>query len=802
MNLKQLHTTLLILLCAALAACSEQDVLVDNQSSGSTTDLGKTPIELSVGGVDAPSLTRAVGAIITDGTNKTMQNFDVDTKIFMVMKSERDATTHDGYEYKGDRLNTLYTVCRGEVAAGSSAVTFTSDNQQHYWDDAHARSSVLSIWAYAQKGEAWKTCYFQEIKDPAKSSLDAANVKECNTTSYIPWQEKEIYPVIREWNAMLGSNTAQTTQTVRCQDLLFSNNLTYNSEKSWPDNRLSFNFTTHLFPNPNAMKFYHAMSKITIQIKAGDGFKANGTDFVLANSKSVDYLAGFNTKGLFNIKDGEFQLIHERTTITSIPLVSEKIGKSSDPNYVLEALAVPNIHQFLKGHSEIDNGSRFVENADDVMIQFTIDGNTYKVKSKALYDALKDLEEGELTNQIHKFTDNGNYIPMEAGKNYVFTFTVGKERIQNISATLADWVNVTAEDITPSNAYVHLSLKTDEGSAVNTSDPKVDLYRAADPTTYTGGDNYNDWAQYGWETGYTADGAKATLGQTSNATVYNATDASSSEQWYWPDNNTYYHFRTINKGLSITSGTKDVVSIYSGPINDTYHATNISTAFADGKFNDYIWGAPFKSTAPAATVYSPETGFCNNANKADGQLYKGIGSTKDNILLIQHHMMSNIYVDLETTTGTDAVNLTGATVKLVRYAKDAKLQMGNGLVTGYSNYDNGTGTLMTVDAHAAAGGIPAYDYSYRVVPQSMTNSSNGAGTKVGMVITASDGNVYIIEDLSTIKEKSSETLITEWLPGKKYYYKFLLKKTGITNLSATIVQWETVTAEDETVQIK
>ena len=798
MKLNNKHISLLLSLCA-LSACSEDDVIKDEPI---IPDSEKSPIELSVGGVDTPaSATRAVGAVITDGTNKTMQNFDVNTKIFMVIRSERDATTHDGYEYKGNRLNTLYTVCRGEVTAGSSAVTFTSDNQQHYWDDAHARSSILSIWAYAQKGESWKDCYFQEISNNTGEKIDNAYTHKYETgNGYIPWQTTEIYPAIREWNAMLNGYTAQTAQTVRCQDLLFSNNLTYNSEKSWADNRLKFNFETHLFPNPNDMKFYHAMSKITIQIKAGDGFKADGTDFVLANSKSIDHLAGFNTKGLFNIKDGEFQMIHERKTITSIPKISEKTGKT-DPNYVLEALAVPNIHQFLKGHSQEDEGSRFVENSTDVMIQFTIDGNTYKIKSGALYNALKNLTEGELTNQIHKFTDNGNYIPMEGGKNYVFTFTVGKEKIKSISATLADWVNVTAEEQFPSNAYVNLSLKTDEGTAVNSTDPQVDLYRAADPTTYTDGDNYNDWTQYGWETGYTVTGAKGTLTQTSTTSVYNATDATSTEQWYWPNNKTFYHFRTINKGLTVTYGTNDVVSLYSGPINDTYSATNISTAFADGKFNDYIWGAPFKSTAPTATVYSPTYGFCNNATKADGQLYKGIGSTKDNILLIQHHMMSNIYVDLETTTGTDQVTLSGATVKLVRYAKEAKLQMGNGLVTNYSNYDNGSGTEMISDVHAAETGIPAYDYSYRVVPQSLTNTSNGADTKVGMVITASDGNVYIIEDLSKIKEAGNNE-ITEWFPGKKYYYKFVLKKTGITNLEATIVDWEKVEAQDETVVIQ
>ncbi len=822
MKIVNKYTTLLLSLCAAFTACSDNEVLPENTPTTGGETGEKTPIELSVGGMDTPSATTR--AVITDGTNKTMQTFDVGTKIFFVMKSEKEVNgegnvvEHNGYEYKGDRGNTLYTVCRGEV---SQSATTTIDEQtvntvsfptlnQHYWDDAHARSSQLSIWAYAQKGQStWNDCYFQEVINSEKSKVDDTYKNQFTTASkYYDWQTTEIYPAIREWNAMLTDNpSVQTAKTVECQDLLFSNNLTYNSEKSWPDNRLKFNFETKKFPTgaTTLMKFYHAMSKITIQIKAGDGFKADGTDFTLANNKSIDKLSGFNTKGLFNIKDGEFQMIHERTEITSISKISEKTGKS-EPNYILEALAVPNIHQFMvsKRTTELsdlkDEGSRFVENGTNVMIQFTIDGNTYKISSGLLYNSLKELTEGDQTNQIHKYTDNGNYIPMEAGKNYVFTFTIGKEQIQNISANLADWVNVTAEEITPSNAYVKLSLKTDEGTAVNTEDPKVDLYRAVDPTTYTGTD-YNTWAQYGWETGYTVAGAKATLGQTSATTVYNATDASSSEQWYWPNNNTFYHFRTINKGLSITSGNNDVVSLYSGPINDTYSDTDISKAFADAKYNDYIWGAPFKSSVSTATVYSPETGFCNNATKSEGQLYKGIGSTKDNILLIEHHMMSNIYVDLETTTGTDQVNLVSATVNLVRYAKEAKLQMGNGLVTSYSNYDIGTGTSMTVDTHAAEDGIPAYDYSYRVVPQSMTNTSNGAGTKVGIVITAADGNVYIIEDLSKIKE-SGKSEITEWLPGKKYYYKFVLKKTGIDKITATVVDWEKVIAAEEEVTIK
>lgn len=775
MNIKYLHTTLLLSLCT-LTACSDQDVVVNNPSTGSGAD-GKTPIELSIGGVDAQGpMTRAV---ITDGTGKTMKAFDKAAYIFMVLQSDYGTSDYQGTH------DTKYNVTRGDVAQGEGTITFTNNNKR-YWDDAHARSSQLSIWAFAQKGQKWTNCSFQEVAgaEPATSDTYKKNY-DTGGSNVWPWQTTRIYPAIREWSVSYTRYPNQQADDLEKQDLLFSNNLTYNVEKNWADKRLKFDFETRKFPTENEMKFYHAMSKITIRIKAGDGFKADGTDFALANSKSIDELSGFNTKGLFNIKDGEFQMIHESKTITSIPLISEKTGKTSDPNYVLEALAVPNIHQFMVSQrtSELpnlkDEGSRFVENSTNVMIQFTIDGNTYKIKSGALYDALSDLSEGDGSDQIHKYKNNGNYIPMEPGKNYVFTFTIGKQMINNISAKLADWVNVVATEEYPSNAYVTVSVKTNEGSKV-TGTPNFALYRAPG-TSYNGAattEGYNAYADYNWEKGY----EKSTnLGETNEGSgVY-------TTEWYWPNNNTFYHLRTISPTSESINGND--VSTYISMVGGTIKEGSITA-------KDYVWGAPFKTTSPTPDNYSFTTGYCNNGTKAEGQLYKAIGATTQNITLIQHHMTSQVFVDLEndlTVAEANRVNLTDATVQLINIAQNAQLHLGNGLITEYSNYGDVT---MTADKHDTP--VPAYDYSYGVLPQQLSN--NNGTKKVGIKITTIDGNVYIIDDINTIKVGGNA--ITEWLPGKKYYYKFTLKKTGITNLEATIVDWENVTAEDETVVIQ
>lgn len=395
MLLNKLHTTLFLSLCAALAACSNEDVLVDDIHDG------KTPIEISVGGVDAPASTRAV---VTDGTTNT--TFGRDTKIFFLMQSEKDATEHEGFEYKGNRANTLYSVCRGDVInnTNATAVTFDATNQR-YWDDAHARSSQLTLWAFAQRiaqptvDGNWKNCSFQSY-DGTTPSLEETKKLEFNTTTKtagnIPLNFQStnpIYPAIFSWNVGNGSQN-QDANTLIYQDLLFSNNIanyvgnTKVPEASRKDNRLKFDFDTHKFPATTEMKFYHALSKITIQIKAGDGFAADGNDFKLKNN-TIDLLLGLNTKGLFNIKDGEFQMIHESKDITSIPVTKTVIGKS-EPYYTLEALAIPNIHQFMKEHGG-DAKSRFVDESEEVMLQITIDDNVYKITSNTLFEDRKSV---------------------------------------------------------------------------------------------------------------------------------------------------------------------------------------------------------------------------------------------------------------------------------------------------------------------------------------------------------------------------------------------------------------------------
>lgn len=785
MQLSLKHITLLTSLCAAIAACSDQDVFDDNITNG------KTPIELSVGGVDAPALTRAV---VTDGTTNT--TFGRDTKVFLLMQSEKDATAHGGYEYQGDRANTLTTVSRGDVVHDTdpSAIVFDDVNKK-YWDDAHARSSQLTLWAVAQRianplvDGTWKSITFQKIN--GSDPMTSENTRDTyNTTSRNEFQsEKNVYPVIYTWNV---GNPAQNQDgnTLIYQDLLYSNNIanyegnTKVPESSKKDNRLKFDFDTHKFPTNTELKFYHAMSKITIQIKAGDGFKADGTDFELktnsAGVKTVDMLSGLNTSGLFNIKDGEFQMIHNSADITSIPLTKTVAGKS-EPYYTLEALAIPNIHQFLKVQTPagVDENSRFLDGSDVVMLQFTIDNNTYMITSDALFDAVTGKQNATTLN------DNGTYVPLEAGKNYVFTFTISKTKISGITAQVLEWETVTANNYDASNARISLMLE-ERGNYVNTD---VDFYRAKDTGNSAISDSYKG---YNWATGYNTDGKATETTCTSNKWK--------TPNWYWPDNTTFYHFRALSPtSQTITTAANDYTSLTAG---ESYTDVRWGAPMLDDKDDDEKGNFKF--------YYNTTKGFDatgTGSPNASHQIYHGIGPTNADIKLLMFHMMSDVTINVKTLDEDDPAKVdlgdgTGTNVTKIAFENiytTGSVAMGNGLVSTTGSVSNYTFTATP----APIDGVIAWK-NYGAIPQSLEN--------VVLVITTPDKNEYRVsmkEVVATVPTYINVSYpaytankVNYWYPGVQYTYTFKLSKKKIEDITATILDWENVTAWDDNVQIK
>lgn len=814
------HTALLLLLCAIPVACNKTDV-----QSEPDTD-GKTPITLSVGGIDSSS--PETKAVITDGTGHTMKAFDVNSKIFMIMKSEYQAF-EGNYSYLnyGGSQNTKYTVTRGEVTANSNDVTFNTDVQKRYWDDAHARSSQLTIWAYAQKGQPWDECTFEEpntesVTDPLNKYKDYP----CNTTK-LPdpvWRDKEIYPAIRYWRASNQSDDSQNKTTVQCQDLLFSNNIVDYSSKSGSDWRLKFDPATRHFPSKTdewttgvkktEMKFYHAMSKITIHIKKGSGFETGSFNFTGGGNVA---LSGFNKKGLFHIGDGQFEYIwkHKPGTTTDeeteanafrIPSIYKWDTPSTGDGMTLEALVIPNVQGNVEGL--LDTHSRFVKDAKtlatDVMMEFIINNNKYQITSGQLYDALH--KNGSPVDKATEKTDNGTYIPLEAGKNYVFTFIVSKVKIDDITAKVAEWENVIAEEVPVNNAKVSVTLD-DRGTEQKEN---IYLYRSTH-TESTIPEDASSIKAYDWEKGY----VKSTSAQ------YESNKWTT--EWYWDDNKSFYHFRAL------LHTTGNAVSSLTEESNKQYASISSKDATADA-YDAVAWGAPFMQNKEGGQnktfTYSTTKGFDGNGAEAQTpshQIYHAIGATEDPIKMLLFHMMSGVHFTI-TTTGSDdshpdkvelchnnggeTPTYTRPKVQLVGYYPDGKVWMGNGLVdaagTKTGTDVNGiTCRTITTDQYGQQ------DYYYSAIPQDLAD--------VKLYITTPDNNQYIV-NLKDVKasgtnissnnisnpytQADGKYVINRWYPGFKYNYTFKLKKTGIDNITATVVDWETVEVPEEDVKIQ
>ena len=241
-------------------------------------------------------------------------------------------------------------------------------------------------------------------------------------------------------------------------------------------------------------------------------------------------------------------------------------------------------------------------------------------------------------------------------------------------------------------------------------------------------------------------------------------------------------------------------------------------------YTDVTWGAPFKDIDASAKIsYSNTTGFDATSSH---QIHPAIGPTEDAIKLILFHMMSDVTFKVKTTTGSDAVQLgngtsgNATTIKLEKIHKEGRLFMGNGLVLGSTDDVANSSYTFTATPAPDNDGVITWA-NYGAIPQDLGGATPSDATDdVILVITTPDHNEYRVSMKDVKASVVSETniknpytkvggtgadqdkyIINAWYPGFKYEYTFKLSKKKIEDITATILDWETVEAEDE-VQIQ
>lgn len=707
------------------------------------------PIQLSLGGLDAVGHVATKAAeVITDETSPySFSNFDKASNIFMVMKSEY-VNLPSGYselDFRGSNT-TKYCVTMGSVAAGENELSFT-DAYKRYWDDAHSRSSRLSIWAYTAPGATFTTCTFG-----ASDQIQT-------------WKEAAISPVINTWKVTALDNKAQNEANLINQNLCFTNNIVDYTSQSGTDRRLGFKTPEKKFEG-GKLVFYHAMAKLTIHIKKGLGY-TNADPFKFATGTNVK-LHNVNFSGTFSIEQGKFTA----TTADDIVWIAQRGTAESGDAYTLDAVVIPGTT-----HSS-EEGSILHKGNANTSMSIIIDDNLYNISQDAL---LKALVANSVSNGI---ASDATAIEYEAGKNYDFTFTIGKKQIDNITAQVIDWQTVTANELTPSNARI--KLQVEERGDLQTSGVKV--YRGLNQSSTIN----DDYESYLWD-------------KTVRFTDISATYDSEAGHWtsplFWESNRHFYHFRAL---------MPDTKSVTEDTTNGDYVALEHGETYTD-----VLWGAPMKDNAadeiPGAFTwnYGPTSnGFDGKDGASAHQIYKAIGPTEDQVKLILFHAMSDLSFTVKTTTGADKVdfgdgNTAITKIELKNINKAGKVLMGNGLCIGTD-----TPSDYEFTAHPAPDGENKVVWNnYGAIPQLLTN--------VILVITTADDNQYKVAMKDVVATTVPETNIANpytlsngkykidrWYPGFKYEYSFTLKKTGIENITATLVDWNTVNTDDQTVQIQ
>jgi len=735
----------------------------DSNESLSVDDEGKTPIELTTGIVgENPTGDRAQtrNLVTTDNPyGHAAQAFAAGTSLYTVIKSENGTTTPLYTRTIG------YAQAVASTPANSTVVGFAS-GYNRFWEDSQspARDSKLSVYAVCVPG--YYLAGTQTVDSPNGTADGTTPWTVGESTSYSNTWATNLDDATIAWPLRGASVGSQTADFLVNQDLCFSNNVSYHSPD---DERLAFNTGTNKFTS-GRMVFYHALTKVTFKMKKGEGF---GTDaFAFTEPGENVVLKGFNTSGKLDFSTGVFSDIGT-ADITSWVDTKTSEDVTDGFSHVLTCMMLP--------------GSALT-GSETEKVYFTIDNNKYHITKAQLVTALASKK---LTDNSTSALADGS--TMRPGVHYVFTMTVSKKGIDKLSAAVVDWeeVNATA---TPSNARITVSLISG-GDKLSGATAAFDLYRSANVNTSSTIDD--NWASYNWNTGY----SKATLTQKETAGEYEASDGSGP--WYWPNNKTFYHFRTVfpTSSTITTDAGGDYITLTGG----RYIADN-----DEGNYKDVCWGAPFnKIESGQKLTYSTTSGFDNTGlgDPATHQISKAIGPTTGTIVMKMIHMMSDVTITLTTPVSGDAdysarVNLENAKMELSNIYSGGKVLLGNGLVQT-------TGSTATVNNQINA--TPTYcapSWRYGFVPQSLEN--------VVLTITTADNNQYIVnmkDMVATVSNtlidnpysetsESGKYTINYWYPNFKYTYTFKLKKSGIETLSATIADWGTVSADPQTVQIK
>lgn len=774
---------------------------------------------------------------LSDEASSTRAGF-LKAETSLAMRIQSDEKGGSGHKY-------TRTVAKAAVDGTNSATSYstvTFDGAYvRYWDDAHGRKSLLSVFAVAVPNGGSSIQNNSKTLEALLTIGDASKDWGTNSTNTIAWQVTT--------SAQLKDDPSVVTPTsnIDQEDLVYSNNIQedgdlgkdgvyrwdYTAGKHLPDatgatthkNGQMLFFQQGMTDGDAATKaitdapghfdkghlvFNHALSRITVTLVEGTGFDLDSsTDFAFATGTNIT-LEDMHIKGTLDLPTGVWTIPDKANGgIANIT----KMAQTATGNYANDYATYPKAKYYTLTAQMLPD-YEFVDGVNTNVMHFTIDGNTYFITQDMLYDALNVSENQNdgcgYDGTNHKFT-------MKQGKNYNFTLVVNKKQIEAITATLKAWDDVNAQ-FAQDNTHITISTSrtgTEHNDELNLFKMEQDL-----------GDIYTDDSYFNDAKGFANIQGDYKTGGVADLREMKKNDDSSYDpkqwyayEWYYKDNQTAYHLRTLNNLAAdegSTTSAKDENVKNDGSSHSYFSMQNGTQAS-----QDYHWGAPM--TTSATLQYSTTEGYSSSIHA--GFVAPKNGTTNP-INITELHMMSNINIVLKTTTGTNKINLrtgsgTGgdpykyATVKLTKLYSKADVDMGSGLVT--PNTIAAEQLITQPTTYFVQTGSPAEDditttqpFTWAVVPQVLKRD---ASNMVGITITTPDNNeYYIIADLSTIVPTSvgsqagqmhnTSDPIVRWYPNHSYTYTFTLTKKGIEAITCTLADWVTVTGTNTNITLE
>lgn len=546
------------------------------------------------------------------------------------------------------------------------------------------------------------------------------------------------------WNVGDGSSgTLDQTEGWSTVDLLTSNNV----KVGGPDGTYKFDERN----DGKLLEFTHAMTKVTVELTAGAGF----ADAKFVNKPKVTLL-DFNYTGTVNVEAKTSTATTATTTDIKAHLAEVKETSVAEWS---EAPATWASSHKAKYDALVFPGNSFTATiaaeephtptSTTDILKIDADGNIYTVTAAQLVKAIVGSATGEQTGTL------------EQAKNYILKITVNKTGI-DVTATIKDWVDVAAANEAPviniDQAYGHTG--TDFAKS-------FDFYRSS-----------------------AVSGSYLTGITDGNHVVVNYVPEAGSDPvipahyeletpMYWPDHDTHYFFR----------GIWPVVNSTEGPAEAKVKANSIeveNVAYQTGHYpSDLMIGIPRKENGDY-----DET--CKVAGHAKSSGANGICATEGKIRMNFQYAMSQVIVNLTTSTGDNKVVFDGNT----------KVEIIGGYTTGEiklsdesSDFTGKTVTDYTMNREGGSNTL----YHDAIIPQSLQDGEGNATLKFR--ITVKTGETYdtyeTVLGIKDIKVTENEVPknITAWEPGKKYTYTLNITKTGIS-VTATLKDWITVTADE------